>query len=499
MSQRILSLIVQDKGVDATLFETNIRECRFVRSQFFEFPESPVASEEEPETEVDGDASEDTDIATPSPLIQTLSSLRASFDERYETIAVGLGSGYYTCRNLELPTSDPRQLEGMVGFQLDDLSPFDIEDLALSWSHRGEGNASMVTAATMDRDALVELLEALTLQGLEPRILAPAASALMAGPLEEEGPILRLHVHRGQLHTVVAQGNDLLWCRSMSLGEEVNDELITRAISPALAGLAPEIRPTHFAVVGDLPHTHDLATSLGMEELPWRTVSASNADAIRDQKSSELDLPFLMGWAISEEPQCPMNFRFGEFAYEGDFALFRKPLTHFATGLSIVLIFMMVSLITRSVLSSNFEADLKQRFCDETEEVIGRPICEPTMALNVMRMPPDLGGVSIPSYSAGYLLEAMGKILPSDLDVKFTEMDIRLGQTAEEADRIQVQGDAGSFQDINALKDVLGTDACVSKVKEGNSKMRNDRKEFNLEVEFRCPPGVKPGTQKVGG
>ena len=29
--------------------------------------------------------------------------------------------------------------------------------------------------------------------------------------------------------------------------------------------------------------------------------------------------------------------------------------------------------------------------------------------------------------------------------------------------------------------------------------MRNDRKEFNLEVEFRCPPGVKPGTQKVGG
>ena len=33
----------------------------------------------------------------------------------------------------------------------------------------------------------------------------------------------------------------------------------------------------------------------------------------------------------------------------------------------------------------------------------------------------------------------------------------------------------------------------------GNSKMRNDRKEFNLEVEFRCPPGVKPGTQKVGG
>ena len=39
MSQRILSLIVQDQGVDAALFETNIRECRYVRSEFFEFPE----------------------------------------------------------------------------------------------------------------------------------------------------------------------------------------------------------------------------------------------------------------------------------------------------------------------------------------------------------------------------------------------------------------------------------------------------------------------------
>ena len=183
MSQRILSLIVQDKGVDATLFETNIRECRYVRSEYFEFPEEVDTSGEGSEDDEAAEQVDESEASLPSPLIQTLSALRASFDERYETIAVGLGSGYYTCRNLELPTSDPRQIEGMVGFQLDDLSPFDIEDLALSWNHRGEGNASVVTAATMDRDALVELLEALTIQGLEPRIMAPAASALMAGAL----------------------------------------------------------------------------------------------------------------------------------------------------------------------------------------------------------------------------------------------------------------------------------------------------------------------------
>ena len=93
MSQRILSLIVQDKGVDATLFETNIRECRYVRSQYFEFPEEP--EEVETEAEVDGaDGTDDTtDDVQPSPLIQTLTSLRESFGDRYETIAVGLGSG----------------------------------------------------------------------------------------------------------------------------------------------------------------------------------------------------------------------------------------------------------------------------------------------------------------------------------------------------------------------------------------------------------------------
>ena len=227
--------------------------------EFFEFPE-PAEVDAESEESEEGDVSSE-DEPTVSPLVQTLVSLRESFSERYETIAVGLGSGYYTCRNLELPTSDPRQLEGMVGFQLDDISPFDIEDLALSWSRRGEGNASLVTAATMDRDALVELLDALTVQGLEPRILAPAASALMAGPLEEDGPLLRLHVHRGQLHAVVAQGNDLLWCRSSHLGDDLDNDTLTRSLSPALAGLSPELRPTRFAVVGDLGFEHDLSTS----------------------------------------------------------------------------------------------------------------------------------------------------------------------------------------------------------------------------------------------
>lgn len=503
MSQRILSLIVQDQGVDAALFETNIRECRYVRSQFFEFPEveDPESAEDENGTETDEtDAVEEERVLEElaSPLNLAIEALREEFSERYETVAVGLGSGYYTCRNLDLPTADPKQLEGMVGFQLDDVSPFDIEDLALSWHRRGEGSASLVTAATMDRGALVELLGTLTQHGLEPRILAPAASALMAGPLEEQGPILRLHVHRGQLHAVIAKDNDLLWCRSSHIGEDASAQAIARALTPALAGLSRELMPEKFAVVGATEST-ELESKLGLEEIPWSEVSASSADAIRDHKNIDLSLPFLLGWSVSEEPQCPMNFRFGEFAYEGDFALFRKPLAHFAIGLSVILMLMMTSLITRSVLSSGFEEQLRQRFCDETQAVVGRPICEPTMALNVMRMPPDLGGISIPTYSAGFLLEALGKMVPNDLDVRFTEMDIRLGQTAEESDRIQVQGDASSFEDINAFKDVLSKDACVSKVKEGNSKLKKDRKEFNLEIEFRCPPGVKPGSTKIGG
>ena len=70
----------------------------------------------------------------------------------------------------------------------------------------------------MDRDALVELLDALTV-GTRAPDLSARGGALLAGPLEEDGPLLRLHVHRGRLHAVVAQGNDLLWCRSTHLGD----------------------------------------------------------------------------------------------------------------------------------------------------------------------------------------------------------------------------------------------------------------------------------------
>ena len=53
MSQRILSLIVQDQGVDAALFGDNIRECRYVRSEFFEFPEPIEVDAESEESEQD--------------------------------------------------------------------------------------------------------------------------------------------------------------------------------------------------------------------------------------------------------------------------------------------------------------------------------------------------------------------------------------------------------------------------------------------------------------
>ena len=90
---------------------------------------------------------------------------------------------------------------------------------------------------------------------------------------------------------MVAQGNDLLWCRSSHLGDDLDNDTLTRSLSPALAGLSPELRPTRFAVVGDLGFEHDLSTSLGLEEVAWRTVSASNAEAIRDNQSVDLNLP----------------------------------------------------------------------------------------------------------------------------------------------------------------------------------------------------------------
>ncbi|MBN1960900.1 MAG: pilus assembly protein PilM [Deltaproteobacteria bacterium] len=192
----------------------------------------------------------------------------------------------------------------------------------------------------------------------------------------------------------------------------------------------------------------------------------------------------------------PLNFRTGEFAYQGDIQLFRGQISRILSGIAIVILLAICSAIIRYSILANEESRIDKGFCTATKKIVGREICDPTAALATMRQAPGAGeGVVIPAYSAASLLEMMSKNINEDIDVNFENLELRVDGRADEPDRITGKGEAASFDSTEKLSQSLKRDPCVQEVNIGKQRRTRDgaRVEFNLTVKINCPAGSTPG------
>ena len=64
------------------------------------------------------------------------------------------------------------------------------------------------------------------------------------------------------------------------------------------------------------------------------------------------------------------------------------------------------------------EADIDQQFCDITKKVVGREICEPTVAKSVISQPAsELGTFALPQRSAFGVAAELSSLVPKELEV----------------------------------------------------------------------------------
>jgi hypothetical protein len=195
-----------------------------------------------------------------------------------------------------------------------------------------------------------------------------------------------------------------------------------------------------------------------------------------------------------------MNFRHGDFAYQGDLQLYRGPLTHFMIGSAIVLLLALGSMMTRYVLVNGQEEALNKEFCLATEKIVGRQICDPTAALATLRQPAGAGdGVVIPEFSSARMFEAFSKTITPETDVSFSELEFRLPSRGGEAEKITGKGEAANFETTEQVVAALKKDPCVEEAEVSRQRRTKNsgRVEFNLAVNMKCPPGVLPGTQST--
>jgi type IV pilus assembly protein PilM len=131
-----------------------------------------------------------------------------------ETLMCALPPGYSSTVVLELPFDQPKKIEAVLPFQLDDAIPFDVEDVVYDYqiAHRTEEGSAVVLVAYVLRDVFAQFLEDLAAGGIDPKVVG-------VGPLSifnlydhilaaHEGSVAVLDLGHGHSELTIFEGGE---------------------------------------------------------------------------------------------------------------------------------------------------------------------------------------------------------------------------------------------------------------------------------------------------
>lgn len=188
-----------------------------------------------------------------------------------------------------------------------------------------------------------------------------------------------------------------------------------------------------------------------------------------------------------ERPVSRIDFRKGPFAYAGQLEHLRLRVPVMLGSFAAVVLLLLVNVAVRYHLVGRQEAAIDQQFCAITKTVVGREICEPRVAISVLRQPAsELGNFKLPERSAFKVAAELSHLVPSEPaelaeQLLFTEMDIT-------PERARVSGEAPSFDAVDQLVAAYGANTCFFEINKGKLRKKSSGQgvEFQLAMRLRC-------------
>jgi len=169
-----------------------------------------------------------------------------------------------------------------------------------------------------------------------------------------------------------------------------------------------------------------------------------------------------------------IDFRRDEFAFAGSLENFRSRVPVMAACVGGLMLLLLISVAVQYRAVVEREAVIDQAFCDITREVVGREICEPSLALSVMASPDsELGSFELPERSAYVTLAELSQRVPEGVEVTIEEVQVT-------SDRAQVEGSADSFDAVDKVVSAYNESDCLDDIK----KARISKSATGQGVEF---------------
>ncbi len=164
---------------------------------------------------------------------EVLSEIRRSFRG---VVTVSLPSSQLLMRMLELPSTNPHELKSMVELQMDQISPFPVEQLTISYEvlHQTENHSRVLAVAAQRKivDALGDLFKAqnVYIRSLDAEILAWWSLLIAHGQVPCQGRVILILEEHTEFSMIVVDDGVPVCFRSLELFHNFTDEAVMHEI-----------------------------------------------------------------------------------------------------------------------------------------------------------------------------------------------------------------------------------------------------------------------------
>ena len=498
MSQRILGLDVGRASVKAVRLETTFSGFEAVAFASVDLPPD------------DGE----------TPWLQRLGAalreLVPEHDVRGEVTVTAVPGDRVTTRLLTLPFSRRREIDLVIGPELEDVLPFPSLDEVV-YDYRVLGTApdgtSRIFVAIAERAFVTAFVETLKEAGLDPRVVTVSglskADLIRELAVIEDGPLLVCDVgHSSTTYTVVRGGKPAFWRTSLRGTGRVDEALrevdatdrqaVSDAISGSIGPLVRDVKQTVLAAAGAIGEDvtgiylcgggsrlggldRYLEQNLGIDAVPLEPSRAAfnripGADRIDSEVPEALGLALRAVTGAADD----INLRQGDLAFSGELSYLRGNVIGLAFGVFAILVSLAGLALAQAYAIRAEEKALLADLQAKTKVILGTPYTDfEAAAAAVARKGTDEKSPA-PSRDAYRLLYDTSTKIGDDLVV-----DIDLFEVDLDRERVEVRGRTASPTAVQQIVERLGKVECFSRVEtERNERGTDERQVFHLTVKL---------------
>ncbi|KYF69370.1 type IV pilus biogenesis protein PilM [Sorangium cellulosum] len=431
---------------------------------------------------------------------------------RPDGAAIALSGERSFYRRLDLPAAAQKEVENILGFELEATVPFEMEDAVFDYRmlkrpHGVETLPVFAAVARADdvRERIAVVKEAL---GFEPERVALGAVALanleavmpeLAAPptTGASGPIAILDLDYLTSEIVILSGGEPVFARTLSRG--------TAGLPGTAPALARELRQTLAAwrnlggeplaglyLVGGGATAQGaelfLSTQLGLTILPLPT---PRLEGLTPEQAAALPrFAKALGLALGLTPKTKgFNLRKGALEAERSYPFLREKIPILA-GLGTVIALSFGFSVVAEMRTLDAERELLlASLATASRDVLGEETSDPVKARELLDQGPGAADEDpMPRVDAFDVMVQLSKAVPKEIVHDVLELDVNRGHTT-------IQGVVPSVSDAQIIADHMKEHRCFRDVKIARtSQFTEGRHKYVLELDLKCEDKKKKKT-----